>query len=262
VGTNAELSAAEAYVLLSLPRFDVRQALKLGFIGLLAQRALRLSQEDRPGLIRTRHIVHLHVATNLPVGLSSITASLIAVVRAAEPEGLMKEIVSQSMRKYGRALVGFVQNYVGPALAARGLAEKRKSRLLGLLPLTRFYRTPAGDAEKQRIEGLMQEARSIPRYLDSDPAQAAALVTALGGAILLIDELRPHYQALDLALRDRNTGSYTDTPNWDTGDHQGGLFDFGSIDFSAFDAGAFDSFDAGFSDAGGDGGGDGGNSGC
>ena len=34
------LSAAEAYVLISLPRFDARKALKLGLMGLLAQRVL------------------------------------------------------------------------------------------------------------------------------------------------------------------------------------------------------------------------------
>jgi hypothetical protein len=270
---NARLSAPEAFVLMSLPKFDVRKALKLGFMGLLAQGVLRIEQEDRPGLIRTRHIAHLHVAPNPHGKLSPIASSLVELVRATEPDGLMKDVVKQSMRVYGKTLLGFVQNHVAPALIGRGLAEMRKSRLLGVLPLTRYYRTPAGDAEKSRLEGLMRDARSIPSYLDRDPAQAAALIAGLGGAIILVEELRPHYQAIASAMRERGNGVDGGGFIYDGGDafgdggagtiHDGGFFDFSGVDFSAFDAGAFDSFDAGFSDAGGDGGGgDGGSSGC
>jgi hypothetical protein len=174
---------------------------------------------------------------------------------------------------------------------ARGLAEQRKTRLLGFIPVTRYYRTPTGEAEKARLDDAIRDARQIPRYLDSDPAQAAALVAAAGAAILLVDELRPHYDALARVLRPPPDGGndgagYTtgfDGPN-DTTRHDGGIsdsvsfgdsanfdfanFDFGSIDFGSIDFGAFDAgaFDAGFSDAGGDGGdgggGDGGSSGC
>jgi hypothetical protein len=257
------LSAAEAFVLLSLPRFDVRAALKYGFIGLLTQGILRIEAEDRPGLFRARNIPHLRVALKLPATLPPIAASLVAVVRAAEPDGRMRDVLRQAMRAYGRTLVGFVQDVVGPALVARGLAETRRSRVLGLLPLIRFYRTPAGEAEKARLQELMQEASAIPQQLERDPAQAVALVAVLGGAILLVEGLRPHYAALERALRPPEPGgTYIDTGSWEF-DHAGALCDLGHVDFSCFDAGAFDSFDAGFGDAGGDGGGgDGGNSGC
>jgi hypothetical protein len=82
---NAGLCAAEAFVLLSLPRYDVRQALKLGFMGLLAQGVLQIEQEDRPGLIRTRHIAHLRVAANLSEALPPITGSLVRITSAAAP---------------------------------------------------------------------------------------------------------------------------------------------------------------------------------
>jgi hypothetical protein len=266
---NVGLSAPEALVLMSLPRFDVRRALKIGFIGLLAQGLLRIEQEDRPGLIRTRHVPHLYVAANLPENLPPLAASLIGVVRTAEPDGLMRHVVAQSERAYGKTLVGFVVKYVGPALVARGFAEVRRSRLLGLIPLTRFYRTPAGEVEKTRLEGLLKDARSIPNYLDRDPVQAAALVAALGSAMLLVEELRPHYQAIAAAMRPPDTGGfiYTDIGgsggNFESSSIDFGSFDLGGIDFSAFDAGALDGFDADFSDAGGDGGGgDGGSSGC
>ncbi|HTQ35260.1 MAG TPA: hypothetical protein VMI30_13920 [Stellaceae bacterium] len=253
---DAGLSASEALILMSLPRFDSRQALKLGFMGLLAQGILRIEQEDRPGLLRTRHIAHLYASPIAPDSLPPIARSLVRVVRAAEPDGLMKNVVKQSIRAYGRTLLGFAQNFVIPSLVARGLAERRQSRLLGFIPLTRFYRTPTGGAEKTRLDDAMREARSIPQYLDSDPAQAAALIAALGAAILLVEELRPHYQALAAAMRTHGGGEGFDMDF--------GEFDFGGIDFSAFGTGTFDSFDSGFSDAGGDSGdgGDGGSSGC
>jgi hypothetical protein len=299
---NERLSAAEAFVLLSLPRFDVRKALKLGFMGLLAQGVLRIEPEDRRGLFRTRHVPHLRVAAYLPANLSPIAVSLVRNVRFAEPDGLMRDVVRDAGREYGSTLTGFVNKLVAPALVARGLAELRRSYILGLIPRTRFFRTPTGEVERIRLENLMRDALAIPDYLDRDPRQAIALIAAMGGAILLVDELRPHYQAMAVALRDqtRADGSsdgggfaygdgapeggpddrlpqHDDPASLDIGSVDfagadgGGLdlagIDFGGLDFSAFDAGAFDSFDAGFADAGGDGGGgdgggDGGSSGC
>jgi hypothetical protein len=218
-----------------------------------------METEDRPGLLRTRHIVHLHVASDVPFKLTPIAESLLRVVRAAEPAGRMADIVKQSMREYGRALIGFVQNHVGPALVRRGLAEVQRTRLLGLIPTTRFVRTAAGETEKIRLENAMREARAIPQFLDRDPAQAVALAAALGGALLLLEELQPHYRAISQAMRDR--GSSGDVAMSDGGGFGDvGSFDFTSLDFSSID---FGSFDAGFSDAGGDGGGgDGVSSGC
>ena len=254
---NDGLSAPEAFVLMSLPKFDVRQTLKLGFMGLLAQGLLRIEQEDRQGLIRTRHIPHLHVAPAAEDRAhSATTASLIKVVRAAEPRGLMRAVVKRSVREYGYALTGFAMNLVLPSLVRRGLAVQVKTRWLGVWPWTRYFRTPAGDSEKIRLEGLMRDAVAIPDFVDRDPAQAAALIAALGGAIILVEALRPHYQAIAAAMR-----PYTgETVLSDLGDVGDGidLSGIGDLDFSAFDSGAFDSFDAGFSDAGGDGGGDGG----
>ncbi len=267
---TAELSAPEAYLLLSLPGCDPSKALKLGFMGLVAQGVLQLEVEDRPGLIRTRHIPHLRVAPNLPKALPPVAASLVQVVRRGAPRGLIKDVLAQCRREYGRTLLGIMHGYLGPALVARGLAEPYRRRILGIFSVASFARTPAGEAEKARIEGLMEDARSIPQYLDRDPVQAAALVAALGGAILLVDELRPHYQALGLAMRNSGSGdssggdfTFVDTGGLDAGGHTG-FFDFSGVDFSAFDAGAFDSFDSSFSDAGGGdgGGGDGGSSGC
>ena len=79
------LSAPEAYLLMSLPLCNVSKALKLGFMGLVAQGSLRLETEDRRGLLRTRQIPHLHVAPNVSESLPPVAASLVGVVRGAEP---------------------------------------------------------------------------------------------------------------------------------------------------------------------------------
>jgi hypothetical protein len=286
---NTGLSAPEAFILMSLPRCDSRKALKLGFMGLLAQGVLRAENEAREGIFRTRHVTHLWVAPNLPDDLPPLTASLVGIVRSAElRDGVMAEIVRQSMREYGNNLLGFANRLVCPALAVRGFAERRKVRLLGLIPIQRFERTPAGDVEKARLENVMREARSIPRYLDSDPAQVAALVAAVGGAIFLIDELQPHYQNIAKTMRaqseggdggggdggssggdnyfDSNAGSSHagggfESGHFDSGGFDASSFNFDGIDFGSFDFGSFDSgFDGGGGDGGdgGDGGGDGG----
>jgi hypothetical protein len=255
------LSAAEACVLMTLPRFNARLALKFGLMGLLAQGILRSDEETRPGLVRTRRILHLRVAPDLPADLPPLAASLVAVVNAAAPrEGVIDEVIKQAMRAYRRTLVGFVLDGIGPALVARGFAEMRHRRLLGIFPNTAFHCTPTGEAEKTRVQNALHEARAIPQYLDRDPAQAATLAAAAGGAILLVEELRTHYPQLAKAFEEPDASSSPFPVLVDYG--QPGTFHFGCIDFATVDLGCFDSFDSGFDGASDGGGSDGGNSGC
>ncbi len=200
-----------------------------------------------------RRFLCLHVAPDAGEPLPAQAVSLVALVRATErgSGGTMSGIVRQLRRTYGAGFVRFVQQYVLPNLVECGLAEPRQKRLLGLIPITRYYRTAAGEAECRRLEDAMRNARAIPDYLDHDPAQAAALFAAAGSAVLLIEELRPHYRKMAQAMR----GLVSDIPV-DIGN-----FDFSSCDFGSFDsfASCFDVFDACFdaavsSDSGGDGG--------
>jgi hypothetical protein len=255
------LSAAEAFVLISLPRFNARATLKYGLMGLLAQGILRSEEKARPGIVRIRRLLHLRVAPDLPADLPPLTASLVSVVNAASTrDGVIGEVLKQAMRAYRRTLVGFVLEGVGPALVARGLAEARHRRLLGLIPHTSFHLTSAGEAEKTRLQNALHEARAIPQYLDRDPAQAAALAAAAGGAILLVEELRPHYRQLAKAFEEPDMSPSPFPALVDYG--QPDAFHFGCIDFDSIDFGCFDSFDSGFDAASDGSGGDGGTSGC
>ena len=269
------LSAPEALVLLSLPDFDGKKAVKLGMLQLLMQGVLRLDVEQRPGFLSMRKFVRLRVVKNSAM-LPPAPASLIDVVSTARKNGLMAEVVKQAKRRYGNRLAGFVRDFVTPQLVRHGLVERRRVRLLGLLPVTRFYRTAAGEAEKTRITRTTNEALAIPRFLDSDPAEAVALAAAAGSAILLVDALQPHYRRLSEAMRKTDDGggdgggATVDLSSWPRGDDSD---DTAGFDFAAFDLSGFDDFDAGFeafdsgfdsaADGGGDGGGgDGGGSGC
>jgi hypothetical protein len=116
---------------------------------------------------------------------------------------------------------------------------------MGLIPHDSFYRTAAGDAEKIRVETALREARAIPQYFDSDPMRAAALAAAAGGAILLVEALRPHYRQLAKAFETPDQDIAPFPTFTDVGGGEGG-FHFGCIDFGSIDSGCFDSFDVGF----------------
>src|SRR5262249_20362157 len=142
------------------------------------------------------------IAPGAPTSRSRVAASLLRVVRAAAAnDSAMADLVKESVREYGSGFYRFVNRCVSPALVARGLAEERRVKLLWLIPVTRFYRTAAGDAGAARLEATMRDVGAIPDYLDRDPAQAAALAAAAGTAILLADELRPYYQKLAAAMQ-------------------------------------------------------------
>lgn len=126
----------------------------------------------------------------------------------------------------------------------------------GLFGIRRPVLTPAGTAERMRLEALLDRGRMVPRWLDSDPRQAALAAAALGPLVLLVDELKPHLKRLAAAMPRQDGGgdggaSYvSDGGDADRGRHHGGdpgtdgpaagSFDHGSFDQGAFDLGGFD----------------------
>src|SRR5258708_18680863 len=127
---NNRLGAAGALVLTSLPRFDAQKALKIGFMELLVRGVLRIEQRDRPGLLHHKHSLHISAAPSAAAQVSPVAASLLSVVRSAEPkDGVLAEILKRARRQYGRGFSGFVSNVTAPALVARGLVEARRERV-------------------------------------------------------------------------------------------------------------------------------------
>jgi hypothetical protein len=279
------LNPAESLVLLKPNRTPAREAVKVTLLSLLAQGLLRIEEKTEKRLFWSKT-----VACVLPTGrfvpLPRHAASLMTVVRQAQPEGgVMRHLVALARKTYGPQLEGFKTLFIMPALVDRGLIEEGRVLLL----IRKWHLTPSGAAEQSRIAHDIARARTIPALLGSNPAEAAAIALAVGGTILLVEELRPHYRQLSEAMRaqgaaggDSDSGSswssdcsspHSDNPrNHDSGstaDHVNvldagmGNFDLGGFDLGAFDAEAFSALDTGMAtfdssfdaSTGGDGGG-------
>jgi hypothetical protein len=290
----APLSPAESLFLIKPNRTPARETVKVTLLSLLAQGAVRMEEQATRRFFGTKKTVYVR-PTGKRAALPPHAAALLDLVRAAQGDtGSMTDFVKRVQKAYGKNLEGFNRDFIVPALLARGLIEERR-----VLLFRTYKRTPAGDAEESRIASDIARARTIPELIRSNPAEAAALILAVGGTLLLVNELRPYYRQMSEVMRAQtastdgsDSGGDGSGPSWDsTGAHApahqadpahhldaaglgsfdpGGL-DHGAFDLSAFDAGAFDALDTGMasfdsasvSDAGGGdgGGGDGGGGG-
>jgi hypothetical protein len=281
----APLSPAESLFLLKPNRTPARETVKVTLLSLLAQGAVRMEEQATRRFFRTKKTVYVR-PTGKRAALPPHAAALLDLVQAAQGDaGSMTDFVKRVQKAYGKNLEGFNRDFIVPSLLARGLIEERR-----VLLFRTHKRTPAGDAEESRIASEIARARTIPALIRSNPAEAAAILLAVGGTILLVSELRPYYRQMSEVMRAQTASTDTSDsggdsagPSWDStgspatdpahqADHHldtaglatfdpGGL-DHSSFDLSAFDAGAFDaldtgmaSFDSGFdasvSDAGG-----------
>lgn len=276
------LSPAESLLLLKPNRTPARNAVKVTLLWLIAQGLLKIEEETEKRLFWTRKVTCVRPTGRTARALPPHAASLMRVVREAQAHGgVMRQLVAQAREAYGPQLEGFKSRFLVPALVGRGLIEEGRK----LLWFRTWRLTPAGIAERDRIERDIRSARTIPALLGSAPAEAAAIALAVGGTLLLVEELRPHYRQLSQAMRppggaDGSSGDGGSPEIWGSDHshphdsaalpdnlnlHDGGTgnFDLGSLDLGTFDADAFGALDAGMAtfdssfdaSAGGDGGG-------
>jgi hypothetical protein len=279
----APLSPAESLFLLKPNRTPARETVKVTLLSLLAQGAVRMEEKARRRLFGTKKTVYVR-PTAKRAALPPHAAALLDLVHVAQGySGSMADLVTRAQKAYGTNLNGFNRDFIIPALLSRGLIEEHR-----ILLFRTYKRTPAGDAEETRIASDIARARTIPELMRSNPTEAAAIILAVGGTILLVNELRPYYRQISDVMRaqipsaDSADSGGDGLPSWSSSDSHPaqpgdpalhldgeglGGFDHTTFDLSAFDAGAFDaldtgmaSFDSGFdasvSDAGGgDGGG-------
>jgi hypothetical protein len=278
----APLCPAESLFLLKPNRAPARETVKVTLLSLIAQGMVRMEERQTRRFFGKKKTVYMwprNIAGHLP---PHATALLDLVRDAQNDTGSMADFAKRAQKAFGANLEKFNRDFIVPALLSRGLVEERR-----ILIFRTYKRTLAGDAEESRIAGDIARARTIPELLHSKPAEAAAIVLAVGSTILLVSELRPHYRQISEVMRAH--AASTDSADgggdgpvtlWDsTGSHghdpmqQGdpthhldaaalGGLDHGTFDLSAFDAGAFDaldtgmvSFDSGFDASVGDGGG-------
>jgi hypothetical protein len=131
----------------------------------LARKILTIEQAEAKFM--RRRTIHLHAAGTAQA-LGPVAESLVSVVRAADPAGgSMRDVAKHATKEYGARFGGFVEHYVNPALVARGYAEARQEKVLGVIGLTRHYRTPAGEDERSRLESIVRDPHNILRCLEA-----------------------------------------------------------------------------------------------
>ena len=192
IGQHA-LSPPEAFLLLKPDLDEAREAAKIAALYLLAQRVFRMKSVAHSGFLgitRTRDV--------LEVGASAASrGSPIGAVwhkaRALPDGSTLADLAKAMQSEWGSGLKGYARDIVLPALERRGLVKGYHRKIMGLFPVHQWQRTEAGENASIEVAAAKQTARTIPDFLDNDPRQAAALILAVGSAVLLVPELRPHF---------------------------------------------------------------------
>ncbi len=266
-----DLGPGEVMALLEADRVNPGEALKLTLKALVLQRALRIEERTRKALIGTSRSSVLVPGGADPAG--GTAGDRVFRALGPDPAGIpVDQAVARLRKAYGQAFAAFRDEVLLPRLVALGLMEARTEKVMFVFSRRRHHLTPAGQAEKARLDGLMSRAREVPSYLASNPAQAVAVLATLGASVLLVEELKPYFAQIGEAMRglgaealDLGAAGLDGAPSSLAGADLGGL-DLQSLDLGSLDLGALDSLDAdlgGFdasldSSSGGDSGGDGG----
>jgi len=205
------LTPAEAMLLLE-PRTGLSTRLfKLSAMGLLMRRVLRAEAVQKKGWLARGAETRLQAFPG--PALPAHEAAVVEVVRTAarkNPQGATAlEVVAAARQTYGASLDSYRKMQVLPALIGRGLIEMKRG---GLLRFKRPTLTPAGEAAQTELKALLDRARQVPAWLDTNPGQAAATAASLGLLVLLVEELKPHMrrlaQAAQAAAVDQPHGYY------------------------------------------------------
>jgi hypothetical protein len=236
--TDAQLTPAEAFVLLN-PVPNNLETFKIALLSLLAMGILRIET------IKSRPIFLLRLfgARGVPLEVVSVVREPPAIFLAAKTVDVVRNAAVARGSEHGRNFLSVALSahkilgpflwrlyaeLICPALAARGwleATEEKNHRMVGGRYM-HYGHTPAGLAEKRRIDALLDRARQLPTLIDTNPAEAKSVALATGSLLLLLPELKVIYgklAALDAGLAP----------------------EIGSLDARVLDA-AFDYFDAFF----------------
>ena len=264
----APLSPAESLFLLKPNRTPARETVKVTLLSLLAQGMVRMEEQQTRRLLRKEEN-RLLCARAQRAALPPHAAALLDLVRAAQDDtGSMADFVKRAQKAYGTNLEKFNRDFIVPALLSRGLIEE--SRILLFRPTNARRRAMPRRAGSRATSPAPAPS---PSCIHSNPAEAAAIILAVGSTILLVNELRPYYRQISEVMRAqtastdvRDSEAATARRSWNsTGSHSHGSqgpaaststrarsarstpggFDHGAFDLSAFDAGAFDALDTG-----------------
>ncbi|MDP9375790.1 MAG: GPP34 family phosphoprotein, partial [Chloroflexota bacterium] len=188
------LSAPESYVLLHGPKARGNKVFALALMELVARGAFRIIRGDQPLLMRGPRPARPD-------------ARPLAAIWDLRPAGKpVADVARAAKGRYG-SLRGYVEREVLAALAERGLYRREAYKILWIFPASRHVPTPAGEAARAELEAWRAAGtRGFGELVRRDPARAAAFVGLAGGAILLMEPLRPDLQALRQRLQPQRQG--------------------------------------------------------
>lgn len=269
------LTAPESYVLLHGPKSRASQVFKLALLELVTRGWLNLDNVEERGLLgSTKNIAVLTQGREWQrSGSRPLDAVLELFASAASPttsrEGAPVSVApvdvlpGEQRRRYG-SFEKYVETEVLPALARRGLYERRERRVLKIFPVSRWEPTRAGEAARSELEQNMALGEAqFGDWVDRDPNRALAFLGLAGSSALLMSPLHPDIQRLHEEQQAggatgyaggagaSNTDGDTETEGIETVDPA----DLGALDFDlgAFEglADAFSAIDAGVDSGGG-----------
>jgi hypothetical protein len=202
MSTRHVLSPAEAVFLLA-PRSETAvKCLEAGLLGLLGTGRIYVEEAERskePSL----WLEEIPSAADpaLPQHLAALEEVL---VKYNGRTCLAKNEVLHALQKgFGYGYGKYLHDEVAPGLVERQLLERTDSRLLGLIPRTRYKRTALGEALAAPMERLMGDLERFPALVRSDPDAALKLARSAGVLLLMSPKARRQIPAVRRLLDER-----------------------------------------------------------
>jgi hypothetical protein len=260
-----QLTPPEQFLLLDPDGAAPNELLKIGFLALATQGIIQISAGRPTGFFGRKPAAQFDLVPGRSLEAGPALSPLVDTIRKAK-SGATAAVATQARRDFGPDLAGY-RKRLQEDLARRGLLETVVTPRLVVFTRTTYQATAAGQVARAKIRQTIERARDLPELMQTDRTQAAALILAAGGTLLLVDELRPHYQRMGQIARetgDASSGDFSSASDTGSTFNGAGLSDFDPSSLSGLDSAmsSFDaSFDASFSGDGGGGDSGGGDSG-
>jgi hypothetical protein len=202
MSTRHVLSPAEAVFLLA-PRSETAvKCVEAGLLGLLGTGRIYVEESEsskEPSL----WLEELPSAADpaLPRHLAALEAVLVKYngrTRLAK-----NEVVHALQKGFGYGYGRYLQDEVAPGLVERQLLERTDSKLLGLIPRTRYKRTELGEALAAPMKRLMGDLERFPALVRADPEAALKLARSAGVLLLMSPKARRQIPAVRRLLEAR-----------------------------------------------------------
>jgi hypothetical protein len=201
-----ELTAPESYALLHGPKHEYgTQAFKLALVELIAREKITLVEEEKLGLLGRRSVAFLASGKDLRRPNSRPLAAMLDLLDAARarmsPAGTtvgvpVTKLVRAARKKYGWP-GGYTEAEVMPALAARGLYERREKAIPVPFGSSRWEPTASGRRMMEELEtGMSLGYGRFGEWVDENPRRALQFLGFAGSAALIMGPLHQDLRRL------------------------------------------------------------------